>query len=181
MADFKKGTYSAIDFRFEVENLAAINKRFDVLAQKGADFKIPFSLISQDFYRSNKKLFTLKGAGLYQDLAPSTKAQKQREIGQVYPILVGQTRKLSKSVLGPRNPGSVNFIGSKSLVLGSTIEYGIFHQSDQPRRTLPQRKFVFIDGGPADRSGDSSIAGRRERWINMVDDYLFQITTGELN
>lgn len=180
MADFKTGTYSAIGFRFEVENIEALNKRFETMAQYTSDFRIPFGLISQDFYRSNRKLFTLQGAGLYEDLKPSTKKQKEAEVGFVYPILVGQTRKLSNSVLGPRNSGSVNFIGRQSLVLGSTVEHGIYHQSDKPRRTLPQRKFVFIDGGPADRSNDSSIAGRRERWINMVDDYLAQIVTGEI-
>jgi len=179
-------------FDWEIENIEFFNKKLDELGRVTDDFRIPFSLIAADFYRSNRKLFTLQGSGLYQDLAPSQgidgnptttsnyKDQKQKTVGFVYPILVGKTRQLSNSILGGRNKGSVFTLRKKSLFIGTRVPHAKFHQSDSPRRKIPLRKFVFIDGGPADKSADSSINGRRERWTSIIDTHIEQLVTGRI-
>ena len=179
-------------FDWSIENNIAFQKKLDELGTATNDFRIPFRLVASDFYRSNRKLFTLQSAGLYQDLAPASgqdgnptttsnyKEQKKKQVGFIYPILVGKTRDLSNSILGRSHRYSLFFLGRKELQMGSTVPYGKYHQSDKTRGRIPQRKFVFIDGGPADKSNDSSINGRRERWISIIDTHLKQLVTGRI-
>lgn len=192
MPTFKTGTFSAISFNWELQNqkdFALALRRYEQVA---SDFRPAFIAIASDFYRSNRKLFTLQSAGLYQDLAPvpsgtppttsnykDQKAARSRT-GSPYPILVGETRRLSQSILGRNNRDSVFFLGRKELIMGTSTPWAKYHQSDDPRRVIPQRKIIFIDGGPADKSKDSSIAGRRERWLNIINDQIIQKITGEL-
>lgn len=183
---------SATNFDWEIENRLEIDALFTEAGKAISDLRIPFRLIAADFYRSNRKLFTLQSKGLYQDLAPSAgqdgnpttrsnyKAQKQRKLGFVYPILVGETRELSNSILGRNNKWSHFSVGKRDLEMGTTVPYGKYHQSDLPRSRMPLRKFVFIDGGPADKSADSSINGRRERWFNIMKTHVNQVLTGRI-
>lgn len=177
-------------FDWTIENNEEFARLLDLYGEVASDFRPAFVSIASDFYRSNRKLFTLQGAGLYQDLAPATgidgnptttsnyKNEKDIKLGFTYPILVGATRDLSNSILGKNNRYSIFFLGRQELQMGSSVPYGKYHQSDEPREVIPQRKFVFIDGGPADKSRDSSINGRRERWINIVNDQIIQELTG---
>jgi len=179
-------------FDWEIENREALARKLDELAKATDDFRIPFRLIASDWYRSNRKLFTLQSAGLYQDLAPAEgrdrnptttsncKQQKKSKLGFAYPILVGETRQLSNSILGRRNLGSIFTLRKQEMFMGSRVPHAKFHQSDGPRAKIPLRKFVFIDGGPADKSQDSSIAGRRERWISIIDTHINQLVTGSI-
>jgi hypothetical protein len=179
-------------FDWTIENNEAFGQALNRLGKATSDFRIPFRLIASDFYRSNRKLFTLQSRGLYQDLAPAIgiegnptttsnyKQQKKKKVGFVYPILVGKTRVLSNSILGKNNSYSIFSLGRQSLEMGSSVPYGKYHQSDAPRAKIPQRKFVFIDGGPADKSNDSNIAGRRERWTAIIDTHVRQLTTGSI-
>ena len=64
---------------------------------------------------------------------------------------------------------SILRIGKQSLILGTKVPYGIFHQSDEPRKSnLPQRKFLFI-GPEAPSTAPSGITGRLERWLSILD------------
>lgn len=190
MAEFEQGTFSPIGFRWEISNIDDFNKALDRYAQVASDFRPAFIAIASDFYRGNRKLFTLQSKGLYQDLAPvpsgtppttsNYKRQKEKQVGFVYPILVGETRKLSNSILGKRNEGSVFTMRKQQLFMGTRNPYAKFHQSDNVRRVMPQRKIIFIDGGPADRSNDSKINGRRERWLNIINDQIISEITGEV-
>lgn len=157
-----------------VENDEAFNRGLDRLRKNVNDLRVPFGLIRNDFHRSNKIIFELKGPGLYPDLADSTKEYKQRTLGFVYPILV-RTGRLAASLVNPSNSDAVSDVDATSLLLGTNVPYAIFHQSDAPRSKLPQRKVVFIDGGPSEKSKSSSVAGRRERWLNIMNDYIIQV------
>jgi len=179
-------------FDWSIENVDDLNEAIRRLGRATDDFRIPFRLIGSDWFRSNRKLFTLQSAGLYQDLAPARgidgnptttsnyKKQKQKKLGFVYPIMVGATRVLSDSLLGAKNLGSVFTLRRQELFMGTRVPYAGFHQSDSPRSKMPLRKIVFIDGGPADRSKDSSISGRRERWLNIIDDHITQLVSGRI-
>lgn len=167
-------------FEWSIDNVEDFRKRLDKLATASSDFRIPFRLISSDFYRSQRQLFTLQSPGLYEDLSESYKPQKRKKVGFLYPILVGSTRVLSASTLGPRNRHSIYTLRKQELLIGSSVPYGKFHQSDAPRRKIPQRKFVFIDGGKGDKSRGSGINGRRERWLSIIDTHLEQLIKGSI-
>jgi phage gpG-like protein len=72
-------------------------------------------------------------------------------------------------VTGTPNKDSIVQIGAKSLVVGTKVPYGAFHQSNRPRTRLPQRKFLFI-GPEAGRSAPSEITGRLSRWMQIIDE-----------
>ncbi|NJM55064.1 MAG: hypothetical protein HC841_03330 [Verrucomicrobiae bacterium] len=106
--------------------------------------------------------------------------RKRRRVGFDYPLLVGKMKNLKDSTESPSHRYSHFFVGRQSMEIGTTTPYAKYHQSDEPRAVLPQRKFIFIDGGPADRSRDSSISGRRERWTAIIDDHVKQLVTGRV-
>jgi hypothetical protein len=172
-----------------VENDKAFQAALKRLAASTNDFRIPFGLIAKEFYRSNKKIFSLKSAGLYPDYGgfrPNSKVMfkgrlvtrklkakflKKKAVGFVYPMLV-RSGKLASSLLNPSDPETVKIITRKSLVLGSDVDYLKYHQSDKPRKVLPQRKAVFIDGGPLESSKGAKISGRRQTWLNIINQYI---------
>lgn len=179
-------------FDWSIKNVEFIQKKLTQLGQRANDLRIPFRLIASDWYRSNRKLFTLQSKGLYQDLAPSGgqdgnpsttsnyKARKKKELGFVYPILVGKTRDLSNSLLSKNHKFSNLAITKNAMIMGSNDPKLEYHQGGGARTKIPQRQLVFIDGGPADRSSDSGINGRRERWTSIIDTHLDQLITGRI-
>jgi len=58
----------ADNFEMYIENIDAFNRGLDRLGKETDDFRIPFRLISSDFYRSQRKIFTLTSEGLYPPL-----------------------------------------------------------------------------------------------------------------
>lgn len=185
------------DFKWTIENQIKFQKSLDALGRYTSDFRIPFRLIASDFYRSQRKLFTLKSAGLYHPLGgfnyarrewngltrrENAENEKERRTGHAWaPILFGETGNLRDSTLSKNHKNSIFFVGRQELQIGSNVPYGKYHQSDKkPRTKIPQRKFIFIDGGPADRSRDSSINGRRERWKKIIQTHIKQIVTGKI-
>lgn len=168
---------SSGNFNWSISNVNDVNDALNRLGKEISDFRIPFTLIASDFYRSQRKLFTLQSKGLYVDLSEWYKKQKQKEVGFIYPILVGKSRALSNSTLGRDNLYSKFSISATTMVIGTTVPYGKYHQSDLPRTRLPQRKFIFIDGGKGDKSKDG-VNGRRERWIKIIDTHIDQLING---
>ncbi len=145
------------------------------------DLRVPFGLILRDFYKSEQAIFQLKSAGKYPPfkgaIDPTTgytkyQAAKIKKVGFDYPLLV-RTGRLSASVLGPNNPGSISKITNLSLTFGTSVPYGIYHQSDEPRSRIPLRKFLFI-GPEAPRFATSEQMGRAERWLNIMNDHVLK-------
>lgn len=186
-----------MEFDFAVENSEAFEKAIERLGKATSDFRIPFTLIASDFYRSQRKLFTLQSEGLYNPLGgfnynqPSgfgnqTKREraetlKEKRTGHAWnPILYGETGDLRDSTLKRNHRYSIFNLGKQELLIGTSVPYGKFHQSGQPRKKMPYRKFIFIDGGPADTSRDASISGRRDRWLNILNDHVLQLIKGEV-
>lgn len=164
------------DKRFEL----AINRAI----QEVQDLTIPFKQIAKDFYRSERAIFKLKGPGQYPDIGgfnrneivgSRTRAEiaadrKEARFGFVYPLLKASGA-LEASVTTPDSPYSVLQINKQNMVLGTTIPYGIYHQSDGPRRKIPLRKFLFI-GPEAPQFATSDMMGRAERWLNYINDFV---------
>jgi phage gpG-like protein len=150
-----------------------------------SDLTIPLTLISKDFYKSQKAIFMLKGPGQYPDLQDdpppgrSTKREKVRLGFSVYPILK-RTGRLEGSTTIPTHPDAVNqIINRRTLIIGSKVPYGVYHQSDKPRKTkLPMRKFLFI--GPESTFATSDQQGRVGRWLNILNSYILKKLGGPL-
>jgi len=183
-------------FSWTIENQVKFQKSLDRLGKLTSDFRIPFRLIASDFYRSQKQLFKLQGAGLYNPLGGfnfslveanglsrrrNAEDEKERRTGHAWnPILLGETGDLRDSTLSKDHKYSIFFLGRQELSIGSSVPYGPFHQSDKGRETMPERKFIFIDGGAGDKSKGSGINGRRERWKSIVQDHIKQLVTGRV-
>lgn len=174
-------------FDWQIENQREFTENLNELLRHTNDLRPILRPIARDFYRGQKIIFGLKSKGRYQDLAPAKgkagnprttsnyKRRKELLRGQIYPILE-LTGELKDSVLSNTDSKSIFELTKTSLVIGTSVEYGIYHQSDRPRRRIPQRKFIFIDGGPNDASRSSAVAGRRERWINSINGYIERLT-----
>lgn len=159
------------------------------------DLRIPFQQIVKDFHRSEKAIFKLKGPGQYPDFkAPKVKETwktpgrpemrtrtgeltayqnfKKRSVGFVYPLLKF-TGRLEASVTG-ENQDSIVQIGPKVLAIGTSVPYGVYHQSDDPRSKIPLRKFLFIGPESVKYASDKDITGRLERWNNILNTFILR-------
>ncbi len=162
---------------YSVDNDRRFANALKRASQVVQDLRVPFGLILSDFYKSQQAIFKLQGPGQYPDFKNggqnSRYAQaKQKKVGFKYPLLV-RSGSLSASLLGPNNRGSISLIGPLSLVIGTSIPYGIYHQSDQARAKIPLRKFLFI-GPEAPRFATSEQAGRVQRWNNILNDFVLK-------
>ena len=184
---------------YTLENDARFKLALKNAAEVVQDFRVPFGLISRDFYRSERAIFKLKGPGLYPPFKNSNRVQfvqdgvgvkrlapkkqyditksiyqqrKLKKFGFDYPLLVA-SGKLAASLTQPNASGSINLITKLSFVVGTSVRYGIFHQSDAPRSKIPLRKFIFI-GPEAPQFATSDQQGRLERWLNIVNDHVLR-------
>lgn len=161
------------------------DRKFRAAIQRAADavgdLRIPFGQILKNFYKSEQAIFALKGPGQYPDFTEQGKIvgplskyakAKEKKTGFMYPLLVRSGR-LSASLLSKDAPGSVAIIGPTELTIGTTVPYGIYHQSDKPRKKIPLRKFLFI-GPEAPKFATSDMQGRPERWMNILNDYVLK-------
>lgn len=155
---------------YSVDNDRRFRASIEKAKKNLKDFRIPFGLILADFYRSEQVIFKLQGPGQYPPISERYAKAKSKKVGFTYPLLVRSGR-LAASLLGPGNPGSVATITALSLTIGTTIEHGIYHQSDQPRSKIPLRKFLFI-GPEAPSFATSEQMGRLKRWTTIIDDFV---------
>ena len=170
---------------YSADNDAKFKRLLSEASAAVEDLRIPFGLISMDFYKSQKAIFSLKGPGQYPDFKkdPKTgeskyKKWKLEKFGFDYPLLF-RTGALGKSVMEPTAPGSIHKITKLSLTIGTAVDYGVYHQSDDPRNKIPLRKFLFI-GPEAQRFATSEQMGRLERWMGILNDYVIKRLQREL-
>jgi phage gpG-like protein len=165
------------------------DKRFEQAIQRSLvavdDLSIPFRKIAQDFYRSEKAIFQLQGPGQYPDIGGFNRNEvlpngrrrwqeamrrKHARVGFVYPLLKASGL-LEKSVTSSGSRYSILDINKTNMAIGTRVPYGVYHQSDGPRKKLPQRKFLFI-GPEAPQFATSDQMGRAERWLNYINDFV---------
>lgn len=163
---------------YSLQNDVAFKAALKRASDTTQDLRIPFGLILSDFYKSQQAIFKLQGPGQYPDfktkdgLPSRYKEAKIKAVGFAYPLLF-RTGTLAKSVLGKNNPGSIANISRLSMAFGTSIDYGIYHQSDSARSKIPLRKFLFI-GPEAKQFATSDQMGRLERWNNILNDYVLK-------
>ncbi len=163
-----------ISTSYEVENDEDLARQIRKAQKQVGDLRFAMAEIARDWFKSNRTIFALKGSGLFPPLSPAYKRTKENRAGQNLPILVGakkgggESGMLRDSVTRMTDRNAIVKIGKASVVIGTKVRHGIFHQSDEPRKTLlPQRKFLFI-GAEAPRSAGSRITGRSERFKAII-------------
>lgn len=183
-------------FSYVIENDRAFFKALEDAQKKVGNLAIPLNQIALDWYKSNRAIFKLKSRGLYPDFSGPkvgetwSKDQKKarpkkrtrnpnmtayqnykvKKYGFDYPLLKAKGE-LEKSITD-RGDGNTVFINTGTgLVLGTSVEYGIYHQSDKKRDRIPLRKFIFI-GPEAPRFATSQQVGRPQRWLKIIDNYV---------
>ena len=155
-----------ISTSYIIENDAAFRKALVNATKRVSDLRLAWNLISIDWRRSNRAQFSLKGTGLYPPLSPDYARQKAKKFPGA-PILVASGR-LRDSVTVQSHPDHINVITKSGFIFGTKTPYGIFHQSDAPRKKLPLRKFLFV-GPEAPQVARRADAGRLERWLGILD------------
>lgn len=151
---------------YSIQNDREFGAAIERAASQVSDLRVAFGLIARDWFKSNKAQFSLKGSGQYQPLSEKYAIRKAKKHGNK-PILVA-TGRLRDSLTNQGTDESIIRITEKSMILGTTVPYGVYHQSDAPRSKIPLRKFFFI-GPEAPRSASSEVTGRLERWINILE------------
>ena len=155
---------------YNVDNDRKFQNAIDKSLRELDDLRTPLKLISNDFYKSEKSIFQLKSQGQYPDFkTEDSREAKFNAVGFDYPLLL-RTGALMRSVTSPSASGSFLNIQKTFLMLGTTIEYGKYHQSDRPRKKIPLRKFLFV-GPESKRWATKDTTGRTERWVNTLADY----------
>jgi len=168
-----------------VENDEAFAAALERLKKSTSDFRIPFGLIAKDFYKGNRKIFKLKTRGKYpvlggknpksdsgfgtQSKQERAETQKERQVGFIYPLLLREGG-LAASLLKPGDSEAIRKISATGLELGTSTPYAKYHQDGT--KFMKARKVVFIDGGPLETSKGASTSGRRESWLNIINQYI---------
>lgn len=174
---------------YSVDNDRKFAKALAFAGKRLEDLRVPLNLIANDFYKSEKAIFQLKSEGQYPPLGglnSSTKtrfrgkdmtrrqaaeARKIEKVGFAYPLLK-RTGLLERSLTNRSDTNAVNdIVGNKTLIIGTLVEYGSFHQSDRSRSKIPLRKFLFI-GPEAKKFATSEQIGRLQRWVAILQDYI---------
>ena len=162
--------------------------------KKVDDLTIPFGLIAKSWFKGNNFIFdpSRQGPGQYVDLSPRYKKLKSKAIGSPYPILRGFTGnkkdgyrksgKLAKSMTDASNPDAVNYIINKqTLILGTKVEangkpYARFLNFGT--KDMPARPLILIGG---EETAPFQLKNRRKNWIELVADYVEQVSKLELS
>ena len=157
---------------YSVENDKRLERKLKAAASKVDDLRFALGEIARDWFKSNKAQFTLKGNGQYPSLSPRYEQRKRKLAGRSLPIMVGaslnggESGRLRDSITGNPNKDSVLQVAKKSLVIGTKVPYGVFHQKGTLK--MPMRKFIFV-GPEAPKSASSEIKGRLSRWFQIID------------
>lgn len=157
---------------YAIANDASFKAALNRAASVCDDLRVPFGMILADFYKSEQAIFGLQSEGKYPPISDKYGKWKEKHVGFKYPLLV-RTGALAASLLSAGASGSIAMISPQQLIVGTSIKYGIYHQSDAPRKKIPLRKFLFI-GPEAPSFATSDQMGRLGRWNNILNDYVLK-------
>lgn len=135
------------------------------------DLTIPFKLITQSWFKSNRAIFNLKGPGKYRELDEKYRERKIKKWGFDYPVLKA-SGKLSESITVPSDTNAVvKILNKKTLLLGSKISYGSYHQFGT--KFMPARPWILVG---AEQVAPPELNNRREAWIAVIQNFVLQKT-----
>ena len=141
-----------------------------------------FNGIAKEFYRTNNAIFKLKSSGKYPDfkgkrgrdgMTPYQRRKDSEVGGRGYPLLQYSGR-LKASLVFRGSSEALEDISDKSLVIGTAVEYGVFHQQPEGRGKgiIPFRPFLFLDPATTAIAPDGSLSRRSEAWVRAINKYV---------
>jgi hypothetical protein len=142
-----------------IEGFGQVADILETMADKIEDLRPLWFLLANDFYKDQKRIFTLKGPGQYEDLADSTKDQKARLYGFIYPILKAEGN-LEKSLTNPSDGNAVRSLTKQGMVIGTKDPKALFHHAGTKR--MPARPLWEVE--------KNSVLGNR--WRDTTDAYF---------
>lgn len=124
------------------------------------DMRPAFDRIHDSFTRREIYQFSTQGglSGGWAPLAASTVAYKAR--AGLDPRILVATGKLKNSLTRKGNENHVYTVTPDSMFIGSSVEYGKFHQSRAERHKLPRRPVVVLDDAT------------RRNWVKILQTWL---------
>ncbi|MBF0315604.1 MAG: hypothetical protein HQK52_19445 [Oligoflexia bacterium] len=167
-----------MEVSYSIENDRLFQEAINRAIATTQDLRIPLTLISKDFFKSEQAIWMLQSRGEYPDLAESTKRKRERDQQPYYPILY-RTGKLKSSMTNPTDYNCINeIINKKMLIIGTRLEYGKYHQRGTSK--MPMRKFLFV-GPETKKYAQYEIQGRTERWLNILNDFVMKKLKKEMS
>lgn len=136
---------STFSLSAELKNRKELSKALNDAQKRAFDLRVPLTIIGRSMFRwSQIEIFNLSGPGKYQDLSKRYKKVKMEKFRFLYPILKA-TGRLQSSLTEPGNAENYfNFPTRTSVEWGTTVPYGVYHQSEAPRRKIPRRPFLIV-------------------------------------
>ena len=147
-------------------------KLLDRAFAASGDLTIPLNTIADEWLKGNDALQSLKSPPpMWEDLMPITKKSKERNFGYIYPILMA-TGRLYASITHPRGQETIaDVIGKRSLILGSRVPYGRYHQ--EGTRFMPARPFVMFGPEQIKDYNDGQPTNQRiKRWSDILTNWI---------
>lgn len=161
----------SIEVKFDIKDQQRFQDAINRAKAATEDLRVPLTLIAKRWFKGNQAIFQLGSPGKYVDLSANYKKTKMQKYGFIYPILKA-TGALASSITEPTDPNAISEIVNKdTLLLGTRIEYGVYHQSDSGRSRLPRRPFLF--------AGDEAFAPESMRdnpkiWLEILNNFVLQ-------
>ena len=107
-------------FVIDTDPFDFLSDGLDELSENLSDMRPLFEGFASDFYKDEKRIFSLKGPGEYDDLSPKYKKYKEKKKGNAYPILL-YDGDLAKSLLRRNAPGSILTIEKDGFKINEKI------------------------------------------------------------
>lgn len=181
--------------KVEVDPGQVLQKQLRKAVESVQDLRLPLNLISQQWFKSNYAIFSLKGPGKYPPFKHAIRAarlsvngkrgrefdvekspyqlRKLREVGFDYPLLA-KSFDLARSITDPNDPQSVNYLINKvSMALGTAVPYAIYHQSKAPRTKMPYRPMILFGN---EQVAPNALSNRVAGWVRLIQDYVKQVS-----
>jgi phage gpG-like protein len=188
----KKGKF--VDFR--VDPKGSFKKALLRAGKRVDDLRIPFKLITDSFYKSNKFLFEPgKKRNVFEDLSDRPlyafwlksnsravqkndgskffeggyKDLKQKTHGFIYPILKASGA-LEESLTKPTDRNTIaTVLNRKSLLLGTKLPYAPYLQFGTKK--MPARPFLVVGTESGAWANSTHMQRRKERWMELLEKY----------
>ena len=160
-------------FGFKVDPVGSFKKALLRAQKKSNDLRIPFKLITDSFYKTNKALFPAQGNNgpdVFEDLSEGYKRQKDRKLGFIYPILTA-TGRLGRSLTDPKDSETVALVvdNKKSLLLGTKVPYAGWLQLGT--NFMPARPFLVVGTEKGEWAKSLHIKRRKIAWMKILEDH----------
>lgn len=150
------------EVKFEVAGEKQIVRRFEGFTANLDNLVPAFKKILKSFYAGEKKQFETEGgwgSGGWMPLSPSYAARKDPALK----ILESSSGDLGRALRGevPANTqGNVEIIESNMLIMGTDIDYAIYHQKGT--RKMPMRKPIELP------------EAERKKWTSIIHKHIWK-------